>query len=208
MTNPVPMFPLGSVVLPGSFLPLHVFEHRYRRLVADCLAGDRCFGITLISRGIEVGGGDDRTSVGVLARIEEAVEFDDGRWAIGALALDRIRVRRWLIDDPYPLAEIERWEDLPVWSPEDGQLRRVAELLTEVSTMAVALDEPHRPLPERLPEDPSALTHVLVACSPLGETDRFDLLGAESPQERLSQLEQRLGDQRVLYGARIAMGTG
>ena len=47
----LPMFPLGTVVVPGMLVPLHVFEERYRRLVADCLAGDPTFGIVLIERG-------------------------------------------------------------------------------------------------------------------------------------------------------------
>ena len=66
------MFPLGGVLLPGAVLPLHVFEPRYRQLVVDCLAdddGDPEFGVTLIERGSEVGGGDQRTDVGVVARM-------------------------------------------------------------------------------------------------------------------------------------------
>ena len=58
------MFPLGSVLLPGAMLPLHVFEPRYRRLVQDCVAeASHEFGVALIERGFEVGGGDFRTMV-------------------------------------------------------------------------------------------------------------------------------------------------
>ena len=60
----LPMFPLGTVLLPGGVLPLHVFEPRYRQLVIDCLAddtGEPEFGVTMIERGSEVGGGDQRT---------------------------------------------------------------------------------------------------------------------------------------------------
>ena len=42
----LPIFPLGVVLFPGTPLPLHIFEPRYRRMLADCLAGDRRFGIT------------------------------------------------------------------------------------------------------------------------------------------------------------------
>ncbi|HUF97989.1 MAG TPA: LON peptidase substrate-binding domain-containing protein, partial [Ilumatobacter sp.] len=57
----LPMFPLGSVVLPGGQLPLHIFEPRYRQLVQDLLASDEGsleFGTVMIERGREVGGGD------------------------------------------------------------------------------------------------------------------------------------------------------
>ena len=73
------MFPLGSVLFPGALLPLHVFEARYRRLVQDCLAGEPEFGVVLIDRGHEVGGGDVRREVGTVARILEVRELPDGR---------------------------------------------------------------------------------------------------------------------------------
>ena len=66
----LPMFPLGNVVLPGELLPLNVFEPRYRQLVLDCLAADVPeFGVVLIERGSEVGGGDVRASIGTVTRI-------------------------------------------------------------------------------------------------------------------------------------------
>ena len=55
MTRTLPMFPLSTVLFPHAALPLHVFEARYRRLMADCLAGDGSFGVVLIARGPEVG---------------------------------------------------------------------------------------------------------------------------------------------------------
>ncbi len=100
------MFPLGTVLMPYAHLPLHIFEPRYRALTRDCLAGDKKFGVVLIERGYEVGGGDTRFSVGTVARIVQAVELPDGRWLLDAVGTERIRVRRWLPDDPYPQAEV------------------------------------------------------------------------------------------------------
>ena len=54
----LPMFPLGTVLMPSGFLPLHLFEERYRRMIVDLLEGDREFGVVLIRRGSEGGGGD------------------------------------------------------------------------------------------------------------------------------------------------------
>ena len=95
------MFPLGSVLLPGMLLPLHVFEPRYRAMVDRCLAGDHEFGVVLIERGREVGGGDVRTSAGTLARIAEARQFPDGRWALAAELGERVA----------PVASLELPED-------------------------------------------------------------------------------------------------
>ena len=107
------MFPLGSVLLPGGVLPLHVFEPRYRQLVVDCLAGrdEPEFGVTLIERGCEVGGGDVRADVGAVARIARVDALDDGRYAVVAVGTRRIRVNAWLPDDPYPLADVDDWPD-------------------------------------------------------------------------------------------------
>ncbi len=60
----LPMFPLSAVLFPYASMPLHVFEPRYRALMRDCLAGDPRFGVVLIERGSEVGGGDQRSSRG------------------------------------------------------------------------------------------------------------------------------------------------
>ena len=87
------MFPLGAVLFPSMVLPLHVFEPRYRASTRDCLAGDRRFGVVLIERGSEVGGGDVRFSVGTVAQIVEAAELPDGRFALGTVGVERIRVR-------------------------------------------------------------------------------------------------------------------
>jgi Lon protease-like protein len=67
----IPMFPLGSVLLPGGLLPLHVFEPRYRQMIIDCLAadGEPEFGQALITHGREAGGGDERAMVGTVAQV-------------------------------------------------------------------------------------------------------------------------------------------
>ena len=59
----LPMFPLGTVLVPKAVVPLHVFEPRYQTMLVDVMAGDRKFGVVLIERGSEVGGGDVRTDV-------------------------------------------------------------------------------------------------------------------------------------------------
>ena len=109
----LPMFPLGTALLPGSDLPLRIFEPRYQQLVEDCTAspdGPR-FGVVLIARGHEVGGGDQRHGVGTVARIMVQTDLGGGRRALECIAEERIRVTRWLPDDPYPRAEAEVWPD-------------------------------------------------------------------------------------------------
>jgi len=208
MTLEVAMFPLGSVLLPGSLLPLHIFEDRYRRMIDDVLGEDRCFGVTFITRGSEVGGGEERSMVGVLAVIVEASRFDDGRWAIGAVADRRFRVLEWLVDDPYPRARIEWWPENPDNAPPPENLDRLLDLITEVSAMGAMLGYSVPMVQQDLPADSVALSYALTSVSPLGPSDRFDLLCADGPRQRLDLLEQRLLDQQVLFGAQISMDDG
>ena len=107
VAKPLPMFPLGTVLFPHAVLPLHIFEHRYRALAETCLRGDGRFGVVLIERGDEVGGGDTRFGVGTVARIVEAARTPDGRYLLATVGTERFRVRKWLDDDPYPRAEID-----------------------------------------------------------------------------------------------------
>ena len=102
MTRTLPMFPLSTVLFPHAPLPLHVFEPRYRRLMADCLDDDGSFGVVLIARGPEVGGGDERVAVGTVARVDHVDRLDDGRMLVMARGVSRISVDRWLGESPYP----------------------------------------------------------------------------------------------------------
>src|SRR5262245_13277872 len=110
----MPMFPLGVALLPGGVLPLHVFEPRYRQMVHDILSDDVDapeFGVVMIERGREVGGGDVRTRVGTIARVVDIRALADGRYAMVAVGERRLRVNAWLPDDPYPLADVDAWPD-------------------------------------------------------------------------------------------------
>jgi Lon protease-like protein len=111
------MFPLSTVLFPHASLPLHVFEERYRALMADCLDGDGEFGVVLISHGSEVSGGDRRVDVGTVARLTEVSGLDDGRMLVVARGRGRILIDRWLDDAPYPRALVE---ELPDRSPGDA----------------------------------------------------------------------------------------
>jgi uncharacterized protein len=206
-----PMFPLESVLVPGMVLPLHVFEPRYRALVRDCLAGDRSFGVVLIERGSEVGGGDARSDIGTRAEIVRADELSDGRWAVVAVGTSRVRVDRWLPDDPYPRAELVDW---PEASPEPGSpahdalVARYGEqvlLLRRVLAMAAELGHPTDATAE-VAEDPISGSYHLAVLAPVGPLDRQRLLAADGPAERLEQLSILLQEQEMVLGARLAGG--
>lgn len=201
-----PMFPLGTVLFPGGALPLHVFEDRYRVMVRDCLAGTPEFGVVLIERGSEVGGGDVRSDIGTLARIVEAAELPDGRWAIGAIGLGRIRVLRWLVDDPYPRAEIEPWPDPPSEPALAHRLPAVVALLRRALALRAEIGERAAPATLELSDDPALASYQAAAAAPLGPLDRQRLLGAPTVGARLDLLAGLLREEVEALEAHVARG--
>ncbi|HEY5700279.1 MAG TPA: LON peptidase substrate-binding domain-containing protein [Acidimicrobiales bacterium] len=194
------MFPLGTVLFPTMLLPLHVFEPRYRALVDDCVAGDGEFGVTLIERGSEVGGGDVRTDVGTVARIVQVERFEDGRFAVAAVGTRRIRIERWLADDPYPRAEVVDWEDV---GTTETALDEADALFRRALAIAAELGEAPAPLDVELADDPAMATFQIGALAPLGPLDRQALLATERPDDRVTLLVAQLTDVVELLRARL-----
>ena len=200
------MFPLGTVLLPGAYLPLHVFEPRYRALVQACLEGDGEFGVALIERGSEVGGGDTRFATGCITRIVEAVQLEDGRYAIGTIGVRRIRILRWLPDAPYPRAEVEDWPDPPPGPGAAEAVEAVAPTLRRVLALASELGEAVAPATVALGDDPVLAGYAMSAVAPVGPLDALALLAAPSHEARLELLGQLLDETATVLAARLAGG--
>jgi uncharacterized protein len=203
----LPMFPLGTVLLPHMVLPLHVFEPRYRSLMEDVVAGDREFGVVLISRGHEVGGGDERSDVGTLARIVQAEELEDGRWLTLAVGTRRLRVERWLPDDPYPRALAHLVDD----ELDEDERDEVSELLVLVAPrvrrllgMQAELGEAGVPATVELHPDPLVASWQLAVVSPLNPFDAQRVLATDGCAERLRLLDQLVAGLEETYTFRLA----
>lgn len=189
-----PMFPLQSAQLPGDTLPLRIFEPRYARLVQDCLAADDpVFGVVLISRGWEVGGGDSRSDVGALARIAECAQTGEGQYELLATVGERLRVTQWLPDDPYPRAVVEPWPDEP--GPPVGPEQigvAVDRILALYERVAHARGLQLRPgtlaVDPETADDPARHLYALAARVPMGQADRYALLAAPTLAARIDVL--------------------
>ena len=196
----LPMFPLEHTLLPGEPLQLNVFEPRYRALVADVVAGDGRFGVVLIARGSEVGGGDERFDVGTITGVLGHQSRASGQIRLACRGLDRFRVVRWLDDDPYPRAEIELWPDEPAGTTADWQWARspLTAALEEAQTLydeiAHRSGRPTATLaaPEDLP--PTEYTFRTAAMLPLGAADRYAILAAPGPRARAAAMTGALDD--------------
>jgi uncharacterized protein len=196
------MFPLSTVLFPGAALPLHVFEERYRALMADCMAGDGEFGVVLIARGSEVGGGDVRTDVGTVAGIVQVEAGEDGRMLVMARGLRRVRVRRWLPDDPYPKAVVDDLVDGPVGAAIGAVADRATGSPAHPGAGAEQAVRRLRSLLSELGQIP-ALPHDLVLTggdeqvgwhlcqlAPLNLMDRQQLLSSPSHADRMRLLSE------------------
>ncbi|MCH2635352.1 MAG: LON peptidase substrate-binding domain-containing protein [Acidimicrobiales bacterium] len=190
----VPMFPLGTVLLPGGILPLHVFEDRYRELTEYCIRNEAQFGVVLIERGHEVGGGDVRAAVGCLTEIIQHERLSDGRSNLVVLGTSRINIKEWKSDDPYPMALVT---EIAEASSEDslvraqGVLRRLCKFvegaqgqgyktpLIDEEAVAVGIEA-------------TELTFRIANLTPSGPFDRQRVLTASSCEERLDIIEEQL----------------
>jgi Lon protease-like protein len=205
MAERLPMFPLGSVLLPWAVLPLHIFEPRYRVLMFDCTRADEPeFGVVLIERGFEVGGQDQRFGVGTVARIVEAGELPDGRWVLRAVGTRRIRVAEWLPDDPYPVALVDDLSE-PSWLDADQAHRIEAEAQVRRSlTLLAELGEAGPPATVELAEDPLVASWQLVAVAPLGSFDKQRLLETDQHGERMRMLAAMADEQATMLAYRLS----
>ncbi len=206
------MFPLGSVLLPGQLLPLHIFEARYQLMLEHCRAHGDEFGVVLIERGHEVGGGDIRSGVGTVARILDVSEAAPGHWALVAAGVRRIRVRRWHPDEPWPHADVEPLVDSDGSGPGEvaPELRArwngVLNRLTVVADIAAGMgDESYAAMPD-VADDPRLGSFQVAALSPLGAFDRQKVLATTSLGQRIELLVELLDDVIVTLRAARELG--
>jgi Lon protease-like protein len=196
----LPMFPLSAVLFPQATMPLHVFEPRYRQLMHDCLDGDPRFGVVLIERGSEVGGGDQRAALGTRGVITRAAELPDGRWVLEVRGEAVVVIEEWLPDDPYPQALVR--EPQPV--PAAAEQRDPGPLLDHAAQRvrrARALLSEHGGGPALEPGlifdgggDSELAAWQLCEVAPVNAYDAQRLLAADGAAERLDLLVELMDD--------------
>ncbi len=183
----MPMFPLSSVLIPAMPLTLRIFEERYLKLLGDLMGAETPeFGVVGIARGLEVGGGEARMSIGTIASVREIGTTGEflGLESVGTM---RFRVSAWLPDNPYPLADIEMIPDL-VWDDSlaplrihlESQVRMLLAFASEFGELQFGPDV-------ELSDDPMSACWQLAGVLPIGELDRFDLLSSSSAEELIAQ---------------------
>jgi Lon protease-like protein len=210
----LPLFPLPLVLFPGVPLPLHVFEPRYRRLLADVLASNKLFGLSYF----DPNEGGDRPGVGHVGCATEVVEVQpvpDGRSNILTVGVARYRIAGYVErGEPYLIARVEFFAD------DEGdaeQLARRAADVTEVF-MRIAramrtINDDRAALPELPESDPERLSFLVAAVVEMDAAAKQELLEMRSTLRRLNRLYNLLKEAVGDYESRarthdLAKGNG
>lgn len=190
----IPLFPLPDVVLfPHVSLPLHIFEPRYRKMVADALDGHKTIGMILLRPGWEADyyGRPPVFGSGCAGRIEACEDLEGGKYNIVLRGLSRFRVIEEHAGQPYRLATVEpRPEEEPTTADLDGARRRVLAAIGRAAdgpaVMGLNSDLPH-----------AAFVDALSQSLPLAPLERQSLLDCDSVADRYARLVEVLDFQQI-----------
>ena len=192
----IPLFPLPNVVLfPGVFLPLHIFEERYRALTRDALAGDRIIGMTLLRPGFEgdYNGRPPIYPVGCAGVISHSDRLPDGRYNIVLHGLSKFRVVEEMTDGEYRRARIEALTEVT----DDPGRRQIKDLRTRIEGLLLsALKATEVQIPGSLSDED--LVHALCQYLQFEPAERQALLECDGTVERARALTEFLEMQALL----------
>jgi Lon protease-like protein len=180
------LFPLNTVLFPGAALNLHIFEPRYRQMIAECLDGNEAFGVVLIRDGEEAGDPDVQPhDVGTTARIAEVTPLPSGRYYIRTIGGRRFRVNRIVAREPYLLGEVEYFDD-----DSPGDAEAVDRLTTDVGIefreyLKLIASFSGSPANVELPSDPIAASFTIGDALQIADTLKQQLLEIASTDGRL-----------------------
>jgi ATP-dependent Lon protease len=191
----LPIFPLAVVLVPGELLPLHIFEERYKAMMAFALEGEKRFGLSYHARA-EVGRDavPPPGSVGCLAHITAVAPLAGGRLNMLAVGAGRYVVRRYTQHEPFLIAEVDPLSDAP------GDAESLAPLADEVRSLFRRLAAAARTISDEssdqsaidLDVEPELLSFVVAGNISLDADVKRQLLEMTDTYERLDRLRGRM----------------
>jgi hypothetical protein len=184
----IPLFPLGTVLFPGAPLALHIFEDRYRTLLADLLElpeDERRFGVVAIRSGREVGpdGVNALHEVGCMAVLTAVEKAADATYDLESVGSARFRIISLDSDRPYQRATVE-------WLPEPaGEVGALAEVVAaryaDYRNALGGLRGVSLEIPD-VPTDPRLLSYLVAATVIAENSDRQEFLAEYDAAGRLA----------------------
>ena len=192
----LPLFPLNTVLFPGTPLQLHIFEERYQQMIGECIAQEKPFGVVLIRRGVEaLGTLADPHRIGCSASIIDVQRLDNGHLNITAVGKDRFRIltldsqsQPYLLGmvDNYPIVEQAQETLQPLAERLLARLDRYLRLLVDAGM--IELD------PNHLPDNPLLLAYLaaaLLQVPPIQKQQLLSIHDAQSLMDRLTNIYNR-----------------
>ena len=188
----IPIFPLPNVVLfPNVFLPLHIFEPRYREMVKDALAGDRIIGMVLLQPGhdAEYEGRPPVFRIGCAGVVTHSEPLPDGRYNIVLRGIERFRITGEDASKAYRLAHIDA---LPEKVPDEdrAELRRYRHRLEALLSAAMERSGKEPRFPPAVPDED--LVNALAQYIDLEPLERQALLERDGTLSRCRALIELL----------------
>ena len=173
MSSLVPLFPLDVVLFPGSPLPLHIFEPRYKEMIGECLMSKTDFGVVRAEK-------DGVAQIGCTAEILAVTKtYDDGRMDIVAQGRKRFELLEVNQERTFLRGEVLFVPD-ELDKPAAEQVQRALKLHAEILSLAGARQD--------LPEEETSLSYHLAGSLPLDLDFKQSLLVMRSEAQRIQAL--------------------
>jgi Lon protease-like protein len=179
------MFPLNTVLFPGAALNLHIFEPRYRQMVAECLEAKEAFGVVLIREGDEAGDPDVQPhGIGTTAEIADVTPLPSGRYYLSSTGGRRFRILEIVSREPYLLCEVEFLEEAP---SDAAAIRRLgAQIATEFREyLSLIVEFSGTPTDVTIPDDPVRASYAIGEALQVADALKQQLLELASAEQRL-----------------------
>ena len=203
----LPLFPLPVVLFPGVPMPLHVFEERYRRLLADVRVTNNLFGLPFFDEAESAEGRPAVGHVGCAAEVVEVQPLEDGRSNILTVGLVRYRLDSYVeAGEPYLVGRVEFFED----EEEDKALlarraRVVTQVFERIARAVRTLNDDRAALPDLPEAEPERLSFLVAAAMEMDNEIKQELLELRSGAERLARLRRLLTQVVAGYEERARM---
>lgn len=196
----IPLFPLNTVLFPGTPISLQIFEPRYKEMIQWCLDTDQPFGVVLIEEGVEALGPLAKPHpIGCTAEISEVEELPDGRLNVLAVGMDRFQIHALAYEHTYLTGTVELMplygEGVPSVERAGSRLRPWVERY--LSVLASAADEAEFDVAD-LPNDPLALGYLAAALVQIPPGEKQPLLATEEAVDLLTNM-------RTIYRREVAL---
>lgn len=190
----LPLFPLPLVLLPNEFLPLHIFEPRYRQMLNDVALEKNMFGVSYFNPTEEFVEKPATGTVGCVAEIRGVQTMPDGRSNVSTVGVTRYQLIEYINDGaPYLVGDVEFFEDD---AEDETILNPLAEtvfaLFRRVALAAHKLSGERGVFPDVQPTDPQSLSFLVTAAFNLEADLKYQLLETRSTIERLKRLQEIL----------------